>query len=49
MWKIIHLIIERFGIQSVVSLGIINIDDVAFEKFNNVSFYDIIRDKLLKK
>jgi hypothetical protein len=28
----------------VVSLGTINIDDVAYEEFNNVSFYDIIWD-----
>ena len=45
MWKIIHFIIERFEIHSAVSLRTINIDDVAFKKFNNISFYDIIRDK----
>jgi len=48
MWKIIYFIIERFEIHSAVSLRTINIDDVAFKKFNNVSFYDIIRDKLFK-
>jgi hypothetical protein len=31
-----------------VSLEIVNIDDVAYEKFNNISVYDIIRDKLFK-
>jgi predicted CopG family antitoxin len=31
-----------------VSFKTINIDDVAYEKFNNVSFYDIIRDKLFE-
>jgi hypothetical protein len=31
-----------------VSLGTINIDDVSYEEFNNVSIYDIIKDKLLK-
>jgi hypothetical protein len=48
MRKIIHLVIERFEIQSAVSFKTINIDDVAYEKFNNVSFYDIIRDKLFE-
>jgi hypothetical protein len=41
--KIIHLVIERFEIQSVVSFGSININDVAYEKFNNVSVYDYKR------
>jgi hypothetical protein len=31
-----------------VSLETVNIDDVAYEKFNNLSVYDIIRDKLFK-
>ena len=31
-----------------MSLGTINIDDVSYEEFNNVSIYDIIKDKLLK-
>jgi hypothetical protein len=44
MWKIVHLVIERFRIQSAVSFRIINIDDVVY----NVSVDDIIRDKLLK-
>jgi hypothetical protein len=30
-----------------MSFAIVNIDDVACEKFNNVSVYDIIKDKLL--
>jgi hypothetical protein len=37
MSKIIHLVIERFEIWSVVSFGTINIDNVAYEVFNNVS------------
>ena len=40
--------IERFGIQSVMSLGIVNIDDVAYKELNNVSVYVIIRDKLVE-
>ena len=48
MWKIIHLIIKRFRIQSVVSFGIVNIDDVAYNEFKNVSINDIIRDKLFE-
>jgi hypothetical protein len=31
-----------------VSLTTVNINDIACEEFNNVSVYDIIRDKLLK-
>jgi len=31
-----------------VSFETINIDDVSYEEFNNVSIYDIIKDKLLK-
>jgi hypothetical protein len=31
-----------------VSLETVNIDDVAYEKFNNILVYDIIRDKLFK-
>jgi hypothetical protein len=32
-----------------VSFGIVKIDDVAHKEFNNVSVYDIIRDKLFEK
>ena len=46
MWKIVHLVIKRFGIRPAVSFGIVNIDNVVYEIFNNVSVYDIIRDKL---
>jgi len=31
-----------------MSLGIVNIDDIAYKEFNNVSVYDIIRDKLVE-
>jgi hypothetical protein len=31
-----------------VSFGIVKINDVAHKKLNNVSVYDIIRDKLFK-
>jgi hypothetical protein len=31
-----------------VSFGKINIDDVTYEEFNNISVYDIIRDKNFK-
>jgi hypothetical protein len=31
-----------------VSFRTVNIDDVAYKKFNNVSVYNIIKDKLLK-
>jgi hypothetical protein len=31
-----------------VNFGTVNIDDVAYKEFNNVSVYDIIRDKLFK-
>jgi hypothetical protein len=48
MWKIVHLVIEKFEIQSVVSFWIIKIDDVVNEEFNNLFFYDSIRDKLFK-
>jgi hypothetical protein len=48
MWKIVHFAIKRFGIQSTVSFGTINIKDVAYEKLKNVSVYNIIRDKLFK-
>jgi hypothetical protein len=29
-------------IQSIVSFGTVNIDDVVYEVFNNMSVYDII-------
>jgi hypothetical protein len=45
MWNIVHLIIERFEIQSFVSFVIVN---VVCKEFNNVSIYGIIRDKLVK-
>jgi hypothetical protein len=31
-----------------VSFGILKIDDVAYKEFNNLSVYDIIRDKLFE-
>jgi len=31
-----------------VIIETVNIDDVVYEEFNNVSVYDIIRDKLFK-
>jgi hypothetical protein len=31
-----------------VSFMTINIDDVAYKEFNNISVYDIIRDKLFE-
>ena len=31
-----------------MSFATVNVDNVAYEKLNNVSVYDIIRDKLLK-
>jgi hypothetical protein len=31
-----------------MSFRTINIDDIAYKEFNNVSIYDIIRDKLFK-
>jgi hypothetical protein len=31
-----------------MSFGIVNINDISCEKFNNVSVYDIIRDKLFE-
>ena len=43
--KIVHIIIKRFEIQSVVSFRMVNI---AYKEFNNVSFYDILRDKLFE-
>jgi hypothetical protein len=36
--KIVHLIIKRFEIQSIVSFAMVNINDVACQEFNNVSF-----------
>ena len=39
---------KKIKIQLAVSLTTININDIAYEEFNNVSVYDIIRDKLLK-
>ena len=47
-WKIVHLVIERFEIQSAINLGIVSIDNVAYEQLNNVSVYDIIRDKMVE-
>jgi len=44
-WKIVHLVIERFWIQSAVSFWTVNIDNVTYKEFNNISVYDIIRDK----
>ena len=48
MWRIIHLVIERFRIQSVVSFETVKIDDIEYEEFNNLSIYNSIRDKLFK-
>ena len=48
MWKIVHLVIKRFWIQLVVSFATINIDDVTCKEFNNVSVYDITRDKIFE-
>jgi hypothetical protein len=48
MWKIVHLVIKRFKIQLVVSFATININDITCEEFNNVSGYDITRDKIFE-
>jgi hypothetical protein len=48
MWKNFLLVIERFEIHSTVNLRIVNINDVSYKLFNNVSIYDIIRDKLFE-
>jgi hypothetical protein len=48
MWKKFLLVIERFEIHSTVNLRIVNINDVSYKLFNNVSIYDIIRDKLFE-
>jgi hypothetical protein len=48
MWKIVHFVIEKFDIQSTMNFRKIKIDDVSYIEFNNVSFYDIIRDKLVE-
>jgi hypothetical protein len=48
MWKIVHFVIERFDIQSTMNFRKIKIDDVSYIEFNNVSVYDIIRDKLVE-
>jgi len=48
MWKFFLLVIERFEIHSTVNLRIVNINDVSYKLFNNVSIYDIIRDKLFE-
>jgi hypothetical protein len=45
MWKIIHLVIERPGIQSDKSFRTVKIEDVAYKRFNNLSVYSGIRDK----
>ena len=42
--KIIDLVIERFEIKLAISFGTVKIDDVTYEKFNNLSVYDSIRD-----
>jgi hypothetical protein len=46
--KIVHLVIQRFEIHSTVNLKIVNINDVSYKLFNNVSIYNIIRDKLFE-
>jgi hypothetical protein len=48
MWKKFLLVIERFDIHSTVNLRIVNINDVSYKLFNNVSIFDIIRDKLFE-
>jgi hypothetical protein len=48
MWKIVHFVIERFEIQSAMNFRTIKIDDVSCTEFNNVSIYNIIRDKLVE-
>jgi hypothetical protein len=48
MWKIVHFVIEKFDIQSTMNFRKIKIDDVSYIEFNNVSVYDIIRDKLVE-
>jgi hypothetical protein len=47
-WKIVHLVIERFGIQLAMSFWIVKINDVAYMEFINLSVYNSIKDKLLK-
>lgn len=44
----VYLVLKRFGIQSILSLEIVNIDDIAYKKFSNVSINDMIRDKLFE-
>ena len=46
--KIVHPVIKRFEIQLAVSFRTVNINNIACEEFNNVSVYDIIRDKLFE-
>jgi len=48
MWKNFLLVIERFDIHSTVNLRIVNINDVSYKLFNNVSIFDIIKDKLFE-
>jgi hypothetical protein len=40
--EIVHLVIKRLEIQSVVNFRIVKIDDVAYEKLFNLSVYDNI-------
>jgi len=46
--KFFYLVIERFEIQLAVSFWIVKIDDVTYEKYNNLSVYDSIRKKLFE-
>ena len=48
MWKIVHLIIERFEIQLTVNFRTIKIDNVAYKEFNNLLVYDSIRDNFFE-
>jgi hypothetical protein len=48
VWKNFLLVIERFDIHSTVNLRIVNINDVSYKLFNNVSIFDIIKDKLFE-
>jgi hypothetical protein len=47
-WKIIHLVIERFGIQLAVGFRTVKINDIAYEEFKNLSVYDSVKDKLFE-
>jgi hypothetical protein len=48
IWKNVHLVIERFQIQSAVSFWTVKIDNVTYKEFNNKLVYDSTRDKLLE-